>query len=245
MANWFTKWFEKPLNPIGFNCLQVDMHSHFIPGIDDGAATMEDSINMIKAMRDLGFKKLVTTPHVMSDFYKNTPEIILDGLQKVQAELTIQNIDVALEAAAEYYVDFDFEEKMNAGKLLTFGDDFLLVETSFIEAPQNFKEIIFRLQVAGYKVVLAHPERYPFMSMEDYEDLKERSVYLQLNLLSLIGHYGPAVREKAIQLVHAGLVRFVGTDCHHMGHAALYEKCQTERAWHQLVESGQLLNHSL
>lgn len=245
MSSWFKKWFEKPLDPIGFGSLQADMHSHFIPGIDDGAATLEDAVNMIKAMRDLGFEKLITTPHIMSDFYKNTPEIILSGLEEVRLELQAQNIEVALEAAAEYYLDFDFEEKMNADKLLTFGDNYLLVETSFIEAPQNFKEIIFKLQVAGYKVVLAHPERYPFMSMADYEDLKERSVYLQLNLLSLIGHYGPEVRSKAIQLVEAGLVRFVGSDCHHMGHTALYEKCQTEKAWHQLIESGQLLNHTL
>ena len=245
MANWFKKWFEKPLDPIGFDCLKTDMHSHLIPAIDDGAASLEDSINMIKALHELGYQKIITTPHVMSDFYKNTPETILGGLELVRAELQKQNISVELEAAAEYYLDYEFEEKIKAGKLLTFIDNYILVETSFIEAPPNFKELIFQLQVAGYKVILAHPERYPFMSIEDYEDLQSRSVFMQLNLLSLIGHYGADVQNKANKMIEQELISFVGTDCHHMGHAILYEKCQTTRAWHQLVESGKLLNHTL
>lgn len=245
MTNWFKKWFEKPLDPIGFDCLKTDMHSHLIPAIDDGAASIEDSINMIKALYELGYQKIITTPHVMSDFYKNTPETILGGLELVRAELKAQNIAVQLEAAAEYYLDYEFEEKIKAGKLLTFSDNYILVETSFMEAPPNFKELIFQLQVAGYKVILAHPERYPFMSMEDYEDLQSRSVFMQLNLLSLIGHYGPEVQAKANKMIEQGFISFVGTDCHHMRHAAIYEKCQTTRAWHQLVESGKLLNHTL
>ena len=245
MVNWFKKWFEKPLDPIGFDCLKTDMHSHLIPAIDDGATNLEDSINMIKALHELGYKKIITTPHVMSDFYKNTPEMILGGLELVRAELQKQNISLELKAAAEYYLDYEFEKKIKAGKLLTFCDNYILVETSFIEAPPNFKEMIFQLQVAGYKVILAHPERYPFMSMEDYQDLQSRSVFMQLNLLSLIGHYGADVQNKANKMIEQGLISFVGTDCHHMGHAALYEKCQATRAWHQLLESGKLLNHTL
>ncbi len=245
MANWFKKWFEKPLDPIGFECLKTDMHSHLIPAIDDGAASLEDSIDMIKSLQQLGYEKIITTPHVMSDFYKNTPETILGGLDLVRAELQKQNISVELEAAAEYYLDYEFEEKIKAGNLLTFSDNYILVETSFMEAPPNFKELIFQLQVAGYKVILAHPERYPFMSIEDYEDLQNRSVFMQLNLLSLIGHYGPDVQKKANKMIEQGFVSFLGTDCHHMGHAAIYEKCQTKRAWHQLVGSGKLLNHTL
>lgn len=245
MVNWFKKWFEKPLDPIGFDCLKTDMHSHLIPAIDDGATSLEDSINMIKALCELGYQKIITTPHVMSDFYKNTPEIIFDGLALVRAELQKQNIAVQLEAAAEYYLDYEFEENIKAGKLLTFSDNYILVETSFIEAPPNFKELIFQLQVAGFKVILAHPERYPFMSMQDYEDLQSRSVFMQLNLLSLIGHYGAEAQVKANKMIEKGMISFVGTDCHHMGHTAIYEKCQTEKAWHQLVESGKLLNHTL
>jgi len=245
MVNWFKKWFEKPLDPIGFECLKTDMHSHLIPSIDDGSDSIEDSINMIKSLQKLGYQKIITTPHVMIDFYKNTPETILLGLEQVRAELQKQNISVQLEAAAEYYLDCEFEEKIKAGNLLTFSDNYILVETSFMEAPPNFKELIFQLQLAGYKVILAHPERYPFMSMVDYEDLQSRSVFMQLNLLSLIGHYGIDVQNKANKMIEQGFISFVGTDCHHMGHAAIYEKCQTTRAWHYLVGSGKLLNHTL
>ncbi len=245
MSNWFKNWFDKPLNPIGFDCLKTDMHSHLIPNIDDGASSLEDSIKMISALRKLGYQKIITTPHVMSDFYKNTPEIINAGLALVRAELQKNKIDVQLEAAAEYYLDYEFELKIKEGNLLTFSGKYILVETSFIEAPPNFKELIFKLQIEGYKVILAHPERYPFMSMQDYEELADRSVFLQLNLLSLLGNYGLEVKDKAQQLIDNNLISFVGTDCHHMGHVDLYEKCQTTKAWHQLVESGKLLNHLL
>ena len=93
MSNWFKNWFEKPLNPIGFDCLKTDMHSHLIPNIDDGASSLEDSIKMITALRKLGFQKIITTPHVMSDFYKNTPETINAGLALVRAELQKNKID--------------------------------------------------------------------------------------------------------------------------------------------------------
>lgn len=245
MSNWFKNWFNKPLNPIGFDCLKTDMHSHLIPNIDDGASSLEDSIKMITALRKLGYQKIITTPHVMGDFYKNTPEIINAGLTLVRAELQKNKIDVQLEAAAEYYLDYEFDLKIKEGNLLTFSDNYILVETSFIEAPPNFKELIFKLQIEGYKVILAHPERYPFMGMQDFEELTDRSVFLQLNLLSLLGNYGLEVKNKAQQLIDNNFISFVGTDCHNMGHANLFEKCQTTKAWHQLVESGKLLNHLL
>tara|TARA_Y100000589_G_C27153595_1_gene629899 strand:+ start:974 stop:1711 length:738 start_codon:yes stop_codon:yes gene_type:complete len=245
MVKWFKKWFEKPLDPIGFDCLKTDMHSHLIPAIDDGAISLEESINMIKVLHELGFQKVITTPHVMNDFYKNTSKTILGGLELVRTELQKQNISVEIEAAAEYYLDYEFEEKIKAGNLLTFSDNYILVETSFLEAPPNFKKMIFQLQLEGYKVILAHPERYSFMNMEDYEDLQSRSVFMQLNLLSLIGHYGTDVQNKANMMIEKELINFVGTDCHNMGHANIYEKCQTTKAWHHLVESGKLLNHTL
>ena len=245
MVKWFKKWFKKPLDPIGFDCLKTDMHSHLIPAIDDGAISLEESINMIKVLHELGFQKVITTPHVMNDFYKNTSKTILGGLELVRTELQKQNISVEIEAAAEYYLDYEFEEKIKAGNLLTFSDNYILVETSFLEAPPNFKKMIFQLQLEGYKVIFAHPERYSFMNMEDYEDLQSRSVFMQLNLLSLIGHYGTDVQNKANMMIEKELINFVGTDCHNMGHANIYEKCQTTKAWHHLVESGKLLNHTL
>ena len=100
------------LEPIDLAILEVDIHSHFIPGIDDGAKTIEDSIELISAMKDFGYRKVITTPHIMSDYYRNTPEVILEGLEKVRAALKENDIDIEVDAAAEYNVDADFTEKI-------------------------------------------------------------------------------------------------------------------------------------
>ena len=245
MLKWFLNKKEKACEVLDFSVLKTDIHSHFIPGIDDGAPDMEASITLIKKMQELGFSKVITSPHVMSDFYQNSSEIILNGLADVRAELKVQNINMDIEAAAEYYIDYEFEQKIGKEKFLTFGDNYILVELSFMEAPRNLFDIIFKLQLEGYKVVLAHPERYGYYKQEDYDNLVNRGVLLQINLLSLIGHYSPQIKKKTEQLIAKGQVSFVGTDCHNMNHAELYEKCQTKKAWHDLVNSGKLLNATL
>ena len=177
------------------------MHSHLIPGIDDGAPDLNSSIILIKELVSLGFKKIITTPHIMSDIYRNSPENISHGLQELKKEIVKQKIQVEIEAAAEYYVDFEFEQKINDKNLLTFGDNFILIELSFSQAPQNLFEIIFKLQLEGYKVVLAHPERYGFYNKENYEELINRGVLFQINLLSLIKYYSSQIQLKAEDLI--------------------------------------------
>ena len=245
MLKWFSKKKAEACAPLDFSVLKTDIHSHFIPAIDDGSPDLETSISLIKKMQELGYKKVITSPHVMSDFYKNTPEIILEGLADVRAELKRKNINMEISAAAEYYLDFDFEQKIGKEKFLTFGDNYILVELSFMQAPNNLFDIIFKLQMEGYKVVLAHPERYEYYAKKDYEELVTRGVFLQINLLSLIGYYSPKIQQKVKELIAENQVSFVGTDCHNMNHAALYEKCQTQKDWHDLVNSGKLLNSTL
>ncbi|MGY8988595.1 MAG: tyrosine-protein phosphatase [Flavobacteriales bacterium] len=245
MLKWFLNKKEKACEVLDFSVLKTDIHSHFIPGIDDGAPDMEASIPLIKKMQELGFSKVITSPHVMSDFYQNSSETILNGLADVRAELKVQNINMEIEAAAEYYIDYEFEQKIGKEKFLTFGDNYILVELSFMEAPRNLFDIIFKLQLEGYKVVLAHPERYNYYSIKDYEELISRGVLLQINLLSLIAYYSPQIKKKTEALINSGMVSLVGTDCHNMNHAELYEKCQTQKAWHDLVNSGMLLNNTL
>ena len=159
MFSWFSRK-KKKLDPVDFSSLRTDIHSHLIPGIDDGAPDLETSIEIIKKLMTLGYSNFITTPHIMSDLYRNTPEIILGGLKKLRAELSRLKIDVKIEAAAEYFVDYEFENKIGKEKFLTFGDNYILIEFSFLEKPQNIDEIIFKLQLEGYKVVLAHPARY-------------------------------------------------------------------------------------
>lgn len=246
MLKWFSKKkIELELDPLDFSVLKTDIHSHFIPGIDDGSPDMETTISLIKEMQGLGFKKVITTPHVMSDFYKNSSDIILKGLTDIRSELKVQNINMEIEAAAEYYIDYDFEQKIGKEKFLTFGDNYILVELSFMEAPKNLFDIIFKLQLEGYKVVLAHPERYAFFTMDDYEELVNRGVLLQINWLSIIGYYSPQIEQKTKDLISADMVSFIGSDCHNMNHAELYKKCQTKKAWHDLNNSSKLLNNTL
>lgn len=234
--------------PADLSVLKCDVHSHFIPGIDDGAETMDDSVALIREFYNLGYKKVITTPHILADGYPNTPEIILSGLEKVRVALKNENIPIRIEAAAEYYVDFDFGRKIDEEKLLTFGKNYLLFEVSYLNPPDNLEQIIFKLLTSGYKPVLAHPERYNFWhnKFEKYEQLKEKGLLFQLNINSLTGYYSRETKNVAELMIEKNMIDFLGSDCHHSRHVnviktgAVYEK-----ALHKLIESGKLLNATL
>ncbi|WP_210513608.1 tyrosine-protein phosphatase [Hymenobacter terricola] len=205
--------------------LGADMHSHLLPGLDDGAETMEHSLDLLRALRDLGYRKLIMTPHIMGDFYKNTPAGIraaLQGLREAAIEAGLG--DVELDCAAEYYLDEFLGRKLADGtEMLTFGGDkrYLLFETSYMNEPLNLFDIIFELKAQGYSPVLAHPERYTYFygRFADLEKLRrDHGVLLQVNLNSLAGYYSPPAKKVAEMLIEAGLVDFVGTDTHHLRH---------------------------
>lgn len=237
---------SKALKSINFELLKTDMHSHLIAAVDDGSPDIKTSISLINQLHELGFSKLIATPHVMTDHYRNTPDIINNGLKLLKTEMKSASCGVEISVAAEYLLDFDFELKVDTKQpFLTFGNNYILVETSFISAPPNFDDIIFKLQLQGYNVILAHPERFLFLNNKDYESYKNRSIFFQLNLLSLIGYYGKAVQQRAEQLIDKSMIDFVGTDCHNQIQADMYEDCFTKKYWHKLVESGYLKNHLL
>ncbi|MCE2772039.1 MAG: capsular biosynthesis protein [Bacteroidetes bacterium] len=227
--------------------LQVDVHSHFIPGIDDGAKTLEDSLTLIKAMSDFGYRKVITTPHVMSDFFRNSPETILGGLDPVRAALNEQGYSIEIDAAAEYYYDYELESKIGKEPLLTFGERYLLFEVSYVNAPDNLDQLIFNLQSNGYQPVLAHPERYPFWfrDFSVFEKLKDKGVLFQLNINSLTGHYSPATKKVAEQMIDKNYYEFLGSDCHHYGHIELMKKVRQEKYLGKLLSSGILRNQLL
>ena len=205
--------------------LGADMHSHLLPGLDDGAETVEHSLDLLRALRDLGFRKLIMTPHIMGDFYKNTPEGIRAALEQLRAAAAAAGLgDVELDCAAEYYLDEFLGHKLADGtEMLTFGGDkrYLLFETSYMNEPLNLFETIFELKAQGYRPVLAHPERYTYLygRFGEIEKLRQdHGVLLQVNLNSLAGYYSPAAKKVAEQLIDGGLVDFVGTDTHHLRH---------------------------
>jgi protein-tyrosine phosphatase len=217
--SFFSKIFSsKPkLADPGFqNPVTTELHSHLIPAIDDGVQTVEESMIVLKDFADRGYKKVITTPHIMGDFYKNGPHNILPGLDMLRSELRSRQIDLELEAAAEYMIDDAFERKVQDKELLTFGGNHVLVELPFTEEPANLKSVLFELQVNGYKPVLAHPERYGFMAhrKDRYEELFAQGILFQINLFSLVGYYSPQIRKTAEFLIEQKMVSMVGSDCH-------------------------------
>ncbi len=238
---------EEAMPPADLSVLRCDVHSHFIPGIDDGAQTLEQSMEMLTAMRELGYRKVVTTPHSMADGYKNTPDIILGGLAKLRAEVARVGLDIEVDAAAEYYLDHELERKVTEKEVLTFGDNLLLFELPFLSEPQVLLSVIFLMQTAGYKPVLAHPERYSFWynDFSKYERLKERGVLFQLNMIALSGAYGPQAKQISEKLIDAGAYELIGSDCHSMGHVEAMKHTLTRPYLHKLIASGKLLNAGL
>ena len=238
---------EPQLGPADLSVLGTDVHSHFIPGIDDGAPHLEASIELLTAMAELGYRKVITTPHSMADGYKNTPEIILGGLEKLRAEVRRQGVNIEVEAAAEYYLDHELEQRVVKKEVLTFGDRLLLFELPFISEPAILLNVIFQMQTQGYRPVLAHPERYGFWynDFSKYEKLKERGVFFQLNLVALSGAYGPQTKQIAERLIDAGYYELIGSDCHNMNHIQAIRNTLTRPYLHKLIGSGKLLNSTL
>ena len=211
--------------------LRVDMHSHLLPGIDDGAKNMADSLRLIRGMQQLGYQKLITTPHVYQEFYPNTRQTILDALAEVQTVVEQAELDIEIEAAAEYFMDEHFAELLEADELLTFGDQRVLVETSFFAEPPGLEEHFFQMRTKGYRPVLAHPERYAYLAREPerFQRFREMGVELQLNTLSLSGHYGPQVRKLARLLLQQQQYSFLGSYLHHQAHLEKLRKALQQK----------------
>jgi len=202
--------------------LGADMHSHFIPGIDDGAKTIEDSLQLIRAMKDMGYRTIITTPHVMVDYYPNTTEAIQNGLQVVKQALVDNNIDISIKAAAEYYIDEHFINLLETEPLLTIYEKQVLVEFSMLYEPPMLMDVIFKMRSNGYTPIIAHPERYLFFhhNTAKFRELKDRGCLLQMNMLSVMGYYGRNIKMVAEELMQKGLYDYCGSDMHHEKHAA-------------------------
>lgn len=238
---------DKLKEPVDLSIISTDIHSHLIPGIDDGSKTIDESVDLIRSMSKFGYKKIITTPHIIGDYFKNTPEIILEGLTKLREEVANAGIPVTIEAAAEYLLDDSFIKKYKTGELLTFGNKHLLVELSAYTPPDNLFQVIFDLKVDGYNPILAHPERYMYWhyNIDHFISLKDREIFFQINLPSLAGYYSPEVRKIAELLIDNNLVDFVGTDLHNTAYLNQVEKSRFSKHLEKLIQSGKLLNSTL
>jgi len=209
----------------------VDIHSHLLPGIDDGARDLEHSIALILKMRSYGIKNFITTPHVLGDLYPNSTETIKNKLEEVRTELLRRDIkDVSINASAEYMLDEQFSNRLKNGDIIPLKDNYILVEMSYLNPPFNLFDLLFEIQLKGYKPVLAHPERYIFYhnNLKNYNKLKTAGCLFQLNLLSLTEQYGKHIKDICNKLLDDNMYDFVGTDTHNNNHLRMLEKICTK-----------------
>jgi tyrosine-protein phosphatase YwqE len=244
----FSFFKKKPNLKADLSLLGADMHSHLLPGLDDGLKDLDSSLAFMQELHELGYEKLICTPHIISDLYPNSPLTILPTLQLVQQAVKEQNIPVIVEAAAEYMVDPEMENSVKSGdRLLTFGKDLILIEMSYIAASPNIEQVIFALRLKGLQPVIAHPERYGFYhhDFSQYERLVELGCMLQVNLLSLLGYYGKPIKMVAERLFEKKMISLAGTDMHHANHLNALKELATRKEFYKLIESAGLRNREL
>jgi protein-tyrosine phosphatase len=231
-----------------FSILKADMHSHLLPGIDDGAPDLETSLKLVRGMRDLGYTKLITTPHIMWDMYRNTPAIIVEKLELLRNAVKENGIDVEIHAAAEYFLDDHVEQLLKKNDpLLTISKKMVLAEFSLAYPSHGLKDILFEMQMQGYQPVIAHPERYIYLekTRDFYDELKDIGCLFQLNILSLTSHYGRSVNELATYLIKKGYYDLVGTDLHHARHLDGLQNPSLVSPLKKLLDTGRIQNDQL
>jgi len=214
----------------------VDIHSHLLYGLDDGAKSLADTKSLLAQLQDFGFKQFITTPHTTPLVWENTYDGIINQYNKVSAEVNMSESN--LRVASEYLMDESFLKRIQSEKLLTIKDNFVLVEMSYINPPIQLYEIIMELFTCGYQPILAHPERYNFYKndFESFKILKKAGCFFQMNLLSSTGYYGSGITEVADYLLKENMYDFVGSDVHHEKHIKSFNNDVVVKNIDSLVE---------
>lgn len=241
LLSLFGKLFSKK-DIVDYSVIKTDMHSHLIPGIDDGAKDEQTALLMIEGLKALGFTQLITTPHIMKSYFDNNEQIIQNGQQNFNDKYHTNVV-----AAAEYFVDESFVEKIkNNMPLLTFGDNYVLIEVSMGVKDKQLEEAVFELTSRNYKPVLAHCERYPYMfehgTLSYYEKLKDADVLLQVNIRSFLGQYGEIQKKIARKLAANDMIDFLGTDIHNELQLPMLKDALQDEYVQHLLNSNQLKN---
>ena len=241
-------FFKSPSIAPDLSFIGADMHSHLLPGLDDGLKTLDESVEFITELQALGYRKLICTPHIISDIYPNSATTIWPRLEAVRKALKEKKIDMPIEAAAEYMVDLEMEKLVQSGKpLLTFGRNLILIEMSYMAPSPNMERVIFQLRMKGLQPVLAHPERYGYLhnDFNHYQRFADLGCLLQVNLLSLLGYYGKSVKLVAEKLIKSNMIDLLGTDMHHQKHLSGLKELAGRKDFYKLLENASIKNASL
>lgn len=239
----------KPAEADGKIFFGTDIHCHVLPGVDDGAQTIEKAIELVDWLAEHGVSRIIASPHVAEDKFPNTQERLDQALGELNDALKASGRDIEVERSAEFRIDDFSLTQIGTGAVRSIPGNYLLVENSFIQEPFNLDNTLFQLKVDGYKLILAHPERYMYYhtNRRRYGELHTNGTYFQINLLSLAGHYGKEVKRMAEWLIEKNLVDFIGTDIHRTEHLQALDRYLTSRdyARHRRLLSPHLLNHTL
>lgn len=223
--------------------VSVDIHSHLLPGLDDGVKSFDESIEILQSLQSFGYEKVVTTPHIYPEVYPNTAEDILQKFKILQKKIKTYGLSLDVDCAAEYLLDESFLNTIKSGdQILSFGDGYVLFETSFYTKPLLFDEVIFELQSKGYKPVFAHPERYQYLEKDLgwLKSLHSQGVFLQVSLPSLVGAYGEMPKKYARKMLKESLVAFLGSDIHRSNQLGVLKLALNEK-----VKDNNWLNSTL
>ena len=202
----------------------TDFHNHLLPGIDDGADNIADSVTMLEKFKDMGIENFIHTPHIIADYYPNTKETIGSAFTNLYSEYKSK---VPNRFSAEYMMDQHFVEILDRDEIIPLFESLVLVEMSYFQPPININEIIFKIQNKSLKPILAHPERYAFYHAKDlsmYQNLKSMGCLFQMNMLSLSPHYGGMVQKMAFKLLEENMIDFISSDAHRIEHLDKIEK---------------------
>lgn len=245
---WIFKRKNKKESTADLGWLETDIHSHLVPGIDDGAQDPESAMELIRGLQSLGFRQIITTPHILWEVYPNTPEKILNGRKLLQERLQQEKNSLTFGAAAEYFIDEHFEQLLRTKQpLLPIKDNLVLVEFSMVTAPMDLKDVLFEMQLQGYQPLIAHPERYIYLKSRKtfFDELKDSGCQFQLNLLSLAPYYGNSVQDLASYLIKKDFYDYAGTDLHNIKQLAELQRIGSSPLYQRLKDSGRIRNHLL
>jgi tyrosine-protein phosphatase YwqE len=246
MFSFFSSHKKKKSNGLSF--IGTDIHNHLLPGIDDGSPNVDTSMLLMEGMLELGFSAFVCTPHVLGSVHPNTPQTIQEAHHQLQQALDEKGYTHPVKCSAEYMTDFELGDIIQQGQLLPMPGDYILIEMSYALESPNLREVIFDLQTKGYKPILAHPERYPYLYNRThyYEEIVDAGAELQINLLSLQGYYGKPIQKMAEKLIGMQLISWVGSDLHHSRHlAAMQQLAQNSKAISWIEKIKDLKNPGL
>lgn len=235
----------KVLGKLAF--LEVDMHNHILPGIDDGSQSVEQSFQLLKGLKRMGFDKFICTPHIMDGMYPNNRQIIQQTKENLQKELNERADVPVIYAAAEHMIDDNLATLIQNNELCVMPGGYVLIEMSYLQESKALFQTILDIQNLGYKPILAHPERYNYYhyNFNVYKQIKDAGCMLQLNLLSISRYYGVEVKSAALTMIKSGMYDFVGTDVHHERHLSALEDVVGKYPVRELLSTCPILNATL